>query len=192
MKTLREYIDIINANSSRPKVKLREGTWALPHTDEARRALQNLMSKPLKVGRDNAARAKQQLEKHQVGDDRLWDILANLSKENPEANIWDNEEVMDRLEELRVPIPGYLGRRDYDLWTELGAKIDSIRAGAETGADQSEHIKRDIGALHNKILSSGDPVAIKVYNWMVITVNKDIESQKEAAQEALELLKYDQ
>jgi len=191
MKTLREYIDIINANSSRPEVKLREGTWALPHTDEARRALQKLMSKPLVVGRDNAARAKQQLEKHQVGDDRLWDILANLSKENPEANIWDNKEVMARLKELKVPIPGFIYVQDYDLRTELGAKIDSIRAGAETGKDQSENIRRVMRALHDKILSSGDPVAIEVYNWMVIRIDQDIESQKQAAQRALRLLRYD-
>jgi hypothetical protein len=80
------------------KEGIKEGTWALPDTDDEIRDLKDLMSKPLKVGVDavEATSALYDL----VGDDKLFDILGNLAEKNPEANIWDEPEVQKRFEEL--------------------------------------------------------------------------------------------
>lgn len=77
-----------------------EGTWALPETPEDMAKLKQLMSKDLVVGVD-AMDATEQLY-DLVGDDQLFDILANLAEQNPGANIWDSPEVMNRLEELGI------------------------------------------------------------------------------------------
>lgn len=77
-----------------------EGTWALPDNADAQSKLKELMSKPLTVGPDatNATEVLYDI----VGDDVLFDILEALAKDNPDANVWDDEAVIDRLEELGV------------------------------------------------------------------------------------------
>ena len=77
-----------------------EGTWALPDNAEAESQLKELMAEPLLVGPDatNATEVLYDI----VGDDKLFDILDAIAKENPDANIWDNQEVINRLHELGV------------------------------------------------------------------------------------------
>lgn len=82
---------------------LAEGTWALPDTPEAQSKLTELMSKELIVGPD-ATNATEQLY-DVVGDDQLFDILSDLARRDPRANIWDDSDVQARLAELGVQTP---------------------------------------------------------------------------------------
>lgn len=81
-----------------------EGTWALPSTPEKQKKLQDLMSQELIVGPD-ATNATEQLY-DLVGDDELFDILDDISVLDPDANVWDDPRVWDRLEQLGVGMPG--------------------------------------------------------------------------------------
>jgi len=83
-----------------------EGTWALPDNRGEEEKLKELMTKPLPVGAD-ATNAVEQLY-DLVGDDKLFDILGELADENPDANIWEDPRVMNRLEELGIEIPEQL------------------------------------------------------------------------------------
>jgi len=77
-----------------------EGTWALPDTPEAQAKLNELMSQELIVGPD-ATNAKEQLY-DVIGDDVLFDILADLAEQDPRANCWDDTDVQARLQELGI------------------------------------------------------------------------------------------
>jgi hypothetical protein len=76
-----------------------EGTWALPETPEQQDELKMLMSQPLIAGADGM-NATEQLY-GLVGDDELFDIIGEIAID-PDANIWDDERVQNRLEELGV------------------------------------------------------------------------------------------
>ena len=76
-----------------------EGTWALPETPEQQDELKMLMSQPLVAGADGM-NATEQLY-GLVGDDELFDIIGDIAVD-PDANIWDDERVQNRLEELGV------------------------------------------------------------------------------------------
>ena len=76
-----------------------EGTWALPETPEQQDELKMLMSQPLVAGADGM-NATEQLY-GLVGDDELFDIINDIAVD-PDANIWDDERVQNRLEELGV------------------------------------------------------------------------------------------
>ena len=80
--------------------QIMEGTWALPDTPEAQAKLDELMSRELIVGPD-ATNAKEQLY-DVVGDDVLFDILADLAEQDPRANCWDDTDVQARLQELGI------------------------------------------------------------------------------------------
>ena len=80
--------------------QIMEGTWALPDTPEAQAKLDELMSKELIVGPD-ATNAKEQLY-DVIGDDVLFDILADLAEQDPRANCWDDTDVQARLQELGI------------------------------------------------------------------------------------------
>jgi len=82
--------------------QLAEGTWALPDTPEAQEKLNQLMSKELIVGPD-ATNATEQLY-DVVGDDQLFDILLDLARRDPRANVWDDTDVQARLQELGVQL----------------------------------------------------------------------------------------
>jgi hypothetical protein len=82
--------------------RLVEGTWALPDTPEKWEKLQQLMSEPLMVGA-GAMNATEQLDDI-IGDDRLFDRLQELAKEDPNANCWDDTEVQARLQQLGVSL----------------------------------------------------------------------------------------
>jgi hypothetical protein len=80
--------------------QIMEGTWALPDTPEAQAKLDELMSQELIVGPD-ATNAKEQLY-DVIGDDKLFDILADLAEQDPRANCWDDTDVQARLQELGI------------------------------------------------------------------------------------------
>lgn len=73
-----------------------EGTWAVPDTDVEVDQLKLLMSKPFPVGPD-ATNATEQLYDI-IGDDRLFDELADLAAQDPNADA--RPLVQARLEEL--------------------------------------------------------------------------------------------
>jgi hypothetical protein len=58
------------------------------------------MSQELIVGPD-ATNAKEQLY-DVIGDDKLFDILADLAEQDPRANCWDDTDVQARLQELGI------------------------------------------------------------------------------------------
>ena len=78
--------------------QITEGTWALPDTPEQMKLMRKLMSKPLTVGPDalNATESLYDI----VGDDQLYDIFDRLAEEDPDIDIWQNKDVMQRLLEL--------------------------------------------------------------------------------------------
>lgn len=78
--------------------QITEGTWALPDTPEQMKLLRKLMSKPLTVGPDalNATESLYDI----VGDDQLYDIFDRLAEEDPDIDIWQNKDVMQRLLKL--------------------------------------------------------------------------------------------
>ena len=81
-------------------IGIMEGTWAVPDTPEAQAKLDELMSQELIVGPD-ATNAKEQLY-DVIGDDKLFDILADLAEQDPRANCWDDTDVQARLQELGI------------------------------------------------------------------------------------------
>jgi hypothetical protein len=103
-----------------------EGTWALPDTPEADAKLKELMSKPLIVGAD-ATNATEQLY-DLVGDDVLFDRLNDLADQDPNANCWDDEEIVNRLGELGVDITSTAGT-DTDT-------VDDMAQDAEFDAEE--------------------------------------------------------
>lgn len=80
-----------------------EGTWALPDTEREQQKLADLMKQELIVGPD-AINATEQLY-DLVGDDVLFDILADLADRDPDANIWADALVQKRLAQLNIPMP---------------------------------------------------------------------------------------
>jgi len=70
------------------------------------------MSKPLIVGAD-ATNATEQLY-DLVGDDELFDRLNDLAEQDPNANVWDDPTIMDRLNELGVDTSMGPGEADAD------------------------------------------------------------------------------
>lgn len=77
-----------------------EGTWALPDTPEKAKQLINLMNQELTVGPE-AINATEQLYEL-VGDDVLFDILDELADRDPDANVWDDARVWERLAQLGI------------------------------------------------------------------------------------------
>ena len=77
---------------------LGEGTWALPETDEDQQRLKELMSQPLMAGPDGTNATEQLYDL--IGDDQLFDVIGAIAQEDPDANIWDNDQVWKRVSEL--------------------------------------------------------------------------------------------
>jgi hypothetical protein len=115
--------------------QLSEGTWALPDTPESLNNLKQLMSQSLTVGPD-ALNATEQLY-NLVGDDTLFDILKNIAKQNPDANIWDRPEVINRFTELGIDVPG---QNNTD---EVGAMNQSDVGKQENNLDEVSDIDRE-------------------------------------------------
>ena len=77
--------------------RLAEGTWELPETPEQLNKLKELLAKDLIVGPD--ATNATELLGGIVGDDELFDRLEELP---PDANAWNDTEIMARLKELGI------------------------------------------------------------------------------------------
>jgi hypothetical protein len=148
-----------------------EGTWALPDDPAAKKKLQDLMSQTLEVGADatNATEALYDL----VGDDELFDILADLAQRDPNANIWDDAAVMQRLAQLGIDVPQQLdtpaepaatdqqpGVAESDISGLMAAsrlnRSFIVRARTSEGATkrfrvkaQSERVAREVFARHH-------------------------------------------
>jgi hypothetical protein len=73
-------------------------------TAEEEENLKMSMSQPLSVGSD-AHNAIEQLPDALSRDTKLTDILRDLAIADPDSNIWENPQVVHRLEELGVEIP---------------------------------------------------------------------------------------
>jgi hypothetical protein len=88
-----------------------EGTWSMPETDEQMQKLKMLASQPLPAGPDGTNATEQLYDI--VGDDRLFDIIGNIASNDPDANIWDSQELWTRMEELGIDrgvlAPGSVG-----------------------------------------------------------------------------------
>ena len=80
--------------------QLAEGTWSLPETPEQQAKLHDLMSKPLTAGPKGSYATEELYDL--IGDDQLFDIIGDIGSKNPDVNIWDDEAVQRRLEELGV------------------------------------------------------------------------------------------
>jgi hypothetical protein len=77
-----------------------EGTWATPDTPQAENDLKLLLSKPFPVG-PNATYATEKLY-DLLGDDQLFDQLAELAEQDPDADA--RPLIQARLEELDIDI----------------------------------------------------------------------------------------
>ena len=66
------------------KGRIKEGTWALPKSSKEKKELQNLMKKPIKLGKngDDASDAISKL----IGDDSLLDDIYTAGKKNPNGD----------------------------------------------------------------------------------------------------------
>lgn len=86
--------------------KVTEGTWALPETEEQVAKLAELMSEPLPVG-VNAVDATTALYDI-IGDDKLFDTLETIAKDNPTADVrsyiavWLADNMPDVLDQVVV------------------------------------------------------------------------------------------
>jgi len=77
-----------------------EGTWSLPDTPEQQEKLKELMSQPLAAGPDGTNASEQLYDI--VGDDVLFDAINAVAERDPDANIWDDEGVQRRMEDLGI------------------------------------------------------------------------------------------
>jgi hypothetical protein len=81
--------------------RLAEGTWATPKKPDQLNKLKELMSKELIVGPDGTNATEQLYDL--VGDDILFDRIDELAADtNGKANVWDDSEVLARLQELGI------------------------------------------------------------------------------------------
>lgn len=116
-----------------------EGTWALPDTQEQQNQLKMLMSKPLAAGPDGL-NASEQLYKL-VGDDKLFDLINGLAEANPDANIWEDERILFRLQELGVDVPqpstvAEPGQETVDV--DNDETVDAMAQNADTNKNLEE------------------------------------------------------
>jgi hypothetical protein len=95
-------------------------------TPEEEKNLKMLMSQPLQVGAD-ATNAIEQLPRNLANDEELTDILLDLAVADPNANIWENPQVVHRLQELDIDIEDVTG-----LPPEIPA-VESIDESATNG-----------------------------------------------------------
>jgi len=135
--------------------RVMEGTWALPDTPESDAKLKELMAKPLIVGAD-ATNATEQLY-DLIGDDILFDRLNDLADQDPNANCWENPEVINRLGELGI---------------DINPTVNSMAQDAEQ--NDAEEVNEDenhnpvAGAITRRILSQRLDL-VKKYGPLAIT-----------------------
>jgi hypothetical protein len=122
-----------------------EGTWALPDDADQQRELATLMRQPLPVGPD-ATNATEQLY-DLVGDDELFDRLARLADQDPDADA--RPVVQARLAELGMdidfqPEPKSQAGMGVDVGEDLD--VDGVMMTRPSNMS-SESIERHLGRL---------------------------------------------
>jgi hypothetical protein len=98
-----------------------EGTWAIPETPEAKDKLATLLMSELPVGPD-AANATEQLY-DVFGDDELFDNLAELAREDADADA--RPVIIARMEELGMEVPDITGSNQADQTDKNGDLAES-------------------------------------------------------------------
>lgn len=138
--------------------RMAEGTWVLPDTPEQEAKLQELMAQELPAGPDGTNATEQLYDL--VGDDQLFDLIQAAAEADPNANIWDNAEIVQRLGELGV---------DTSAITQRGAEQTPEQPVAEqfgpaaTAALQQGKNPTQVAfaALNDKILGYGPDKTVK-------------------------------
>ena len=120
-----------------------EGTWSLPETPEQLNRLKELMATELIVGPD-ATNATEQLY-DLIGDDILFDRLGDLAERDPRANVWDDTEVMDRLEELGIQMSEPAEPAAQEPAADAAAPVAQPAPAAPPVAEQLNKMRKDAG-----------------------------------------------
>ena len=112
-----------------------EGTWALPEEDDEVGQLIDLLSEPLPLGVDaqNATNALYNI----IGDDKLFDQLEALAKEDPEADARDVVMgwLYDNNPQLFQAVMNEIGDEDS---AELGGELDEGNFNADGSYNTSD------------------------------------------------------
>ena len=133
---------------------LAEGTWSLPETPEQLNQLKELMSKELIVGPD-ATNATEQLYSL-VGDDILFDRLADLAERDPRANAWNDTDVMERLRELGIETPEQAPAGAEQPPAEVPAVAAPVAPPAPPVAEELNAMRRAAGLAESILDESGE------------------------------------
>jgi hypothetical protein len=120
--------------------QLAEGTWDLPDTPEKKAKLVDLMSKPLTVGPD-ATNATEQLY-DLIGDDELFDQLAELADNDPNADA--RQVIYDRMQQLS---------QDPDV-QEI---INALNIDADLEIDTPESADEELEEIKDPAAQTEDP-----------------------------------
>lgn len=137
-----------------------EGTWSLPDTPEQQEKLKELMAQPLPAGPDGTNATEQLYDI--IGDDQLFDAINAVADRDPDANIWDDEGVQRRLEDLGI----------YVVNPTEGDEVAPVSDTQDTGVPDGGQIapaapvppvQEDIAAIEESLRSmlkhAGVPVA---------------------------------
>jgi hypothetical protein len=103
--------------------RITDGTWALPETPEQRQRLEQIMAEPLPVGAD-ATNATEQLY-DVLGDDQLFDRLADLAQRDPDADA--RPVVQQRMTDLGIELDAPAGTAavsENTFGTPIGGAMD--------------------------------------------------------------------
>ena len=165
-----------------------EGTWSLPETPEQLNRLKELMAKELIVGPD-ATNATEQLY-DLVGDDILFDRLSELAERDPRANVWDDTEVMDRLEELGIQMSEPAEPAAQEPTPDAAAPAAQPAPVAE--GDGNPDIRPGMKVSQGTVVKvDGNTVTVKTSNGDMMTMNiHDIDQAVAESAELNTMLKY--
>ena len=169
-----------------------EGTWSLPETPEQLNRLKELMAKELIVGPD-ATNATEQLY-DLVGDDILFDRLSELAERDPRANVWDDTEVMDRLEELGIQMsePAEPAAQEPTPDAAAPAAQPAPVAPPVAEGDGNPDIRPGMKVSQGTVVKvDGNTVTVKTSNGDMMTMNiHDIDQAVAESAELNTMLKY--
>lgn len=121
--------------------RMTEGTWALPDTPEQQAKLQKLMGSELIAGPDGTNATEQLYDI--VGDDHLFDLISAAADANPNSNIWDNAEILGRLNELGIDVSS-IGQKAAEQPAPAPAPAEAPAPVSESH-DELEHILKHAG-----------------------------------------------
>ena len=169
-----------------------EGTWSLPETPEQLNRLKELMATELIVGPD-ATNATEQLY-DLIGDDELFDRLGDLAERDPRANVWDDTEVMDRLEELGIQMsePAEPAAQEPTPDAAAPAAQPAPVAPPVAEGDGNPDIRPGMKVSQGTVVKvDGNTVTVKTSNGDMMTMNiHDIDQAVAESAELNTMLKY--